>query len=259
MHILFFTENYPPESNAAATRVHERARLWVRDGHDVTVITCAPNFPQGRVHEGYRNRLRQVDEIEGVRVVRMWSFMAKNEGIGLRILDFLSFMVSGFLGALFERRPDLITSTSPQFFAAVGAWACAVVRRRPYVFELGDLWPASITALGAMKRSWLMDRMEKLELFLYRRSAAVIALTQDFKRDLTSRGIDPDKIDVIRNGVDLDLYGPRPRDPDLAAEWGLEDKFVLAYIGTHGLAHALESVLMPHGRQLVRARHLRLL
>lgn len=243
MRILFFTENYPPEVNAAASRVHERARLWARAGHEVTVITCAPNFPQGRVHAGYRNRPRQVETIEGVRVVRVWSFMARNEGLALRMLDFLSFMVTGFLGGMAERRPDIVTSTSPQFFAAVAAWACAALRRRPYVFELGDLWPASITALGAMRRSWAIRRMEALELFLYRRAAAVIALTEDFERDLVSRGIPAGKIVVVRNGVDLDRYAPRARDAALARAHALEDRFVVAYIGTHGLAHALDKVL----------------
>ncbi len=243
MRILFFSDNYPPEVNAAATRVHERACLWVRDGHAVTVITSAPNFPQGRIYSGYRNRLRQVEVIDGVRVVRVWSFITGNEGIGLRIFDFLSYMVSSFIAAFFEPRPHLITSTSPQFFCAVGAWAHAAVRRLPYVFELGDLWPASITALGAMRPGRFLRIMERLELFLYRRADAVVALTADFKRDLISRGIPAKKIEVVRNGVDLSRYGPRPRDAALATEWNLTEKFTVAYVGTHGLAHALENVL----------------
>jgi len=243
MRILFFADNYPPEVNAAATRVHERARLWVRDGHEVTVITSTPNFPQGRIYDGYRNRLRQVEIIDGVRVVRVWSFVAANEGIALRILDFVTYMAASFFAAFFERRPDIATSTSPQFFCAVGAWAHAAVRRLPYVFELGDLWPASITAVGAMRPNLFLRLMERLELFLYRRADAVVALTADFKRDLTARGIAPGKIEVVRNGVDLSRYAPRPRDAALAAEWGLTDKFVVAYIGTHGVAHALDKVL----------------
>jgi len=243
MRILFFSDYYPPEVNAAATRVHERARLWVREGHDVTVITSVPNFPQGRVHAGYRNRLWQSEIIDGVKVVRVWTFVAANEGTVRRFLDFLSYMVTSFIFAWREKRPDIVTSTSPQFFCAVAAWAHASMRRLPYVFELSDLWPASITALGAMKPGLLMRWMEQLELHLYRSADSVVALTEDFRRDLTSRGIAPGKIYVVRNGVDLSQYSPRPRDAARAAELGLTDTFTLAYIGTHGVAHALDNLL----------------
>jgi len=243
MKILFFTENFPPETNAAATRVYERALYWIQDGHDVTVLTSAPNFPGGKLFKGYRNRWRQVEDMDGIRVVRVKTFIAPNAGVVLRTLDFVSFMVSAFFAGLFEKRPDVVCSTSPQFFAAVGGWMIAACRRRPFVFELGDLWPASIVAVGAMKQSLGLRLVEKLELFLYRRSAAVAALTHAFKRNLVARGIDEHKIRVVRNGVDAARYGPRPRHTGLAAEHGLNDKFVVGYIGTHGMAHALETVL----------------
>ncbi len=243
MKILFLTENFPPETNAAATRVYERALYWRRDGHDVTVITSAPNFPEGRLFDGYRNRWRQVEDRDDIRVVRVKTFISANEGVARRTLDFVSFMFSAVFFGLFERRPDVISATSPQFFAAVGGWLLSVFRRRPFVFELGDLWPASIVAVGAMKPSLPIRMVEKLELFLYRRSAAVAALTHAFRNNLVRRGIDPAKIRVVRNGVDAQRYGPRPRDAALAGQWGLEGKFVVGYIGTHGLAHALENAI----------------
>lgn len=243
MHILFFTENFPPETNAAATRVAERAHHWIRAGHQVTVITCAPNFPYGRLFPGWQNRWRQTEMREGVRVVRVKTFIARNEGVVLRTLDFLSFMATAFFAALFERRPDVVAVTSPQFFAAVGAWALAAVRRLPYVFELGDLWPRSIVAVGAMRDSAVLRALEKLELFLYRRAAAVVALTPAFKDNLVGRGIASDKIKVVINGVETSLYGPRSRDRELAATVGVGEAFTIGYVGTHGMAHALGKVL----------------
>ncbi|MCB1733779.1 MAG: glycosyltransferase family 4 protein [Gammaproteobacteria bacterium] len=243
MHILFLTENFPPETNASATRVFERARYWVQWGHRVTILTCAPNFPQGTVYPGYRNRWYQTEEMEGIRVVRVKTFIAANEGFSARIVDFLSFMVTAFIAGLFQKRPDVVVATSPQFFAAVAGWALAGVRRKPFVFELGDLWPASITAVGAMRDSAMLRMLERLELFLYRRSAAVVALTYAFRDDLVSRGIDTDKIHVVRNGVDLPRYGRREPDPDLVRSLDLENSFVIGYIGTHGMAHALNRVL----------------
>ena len=243
MKILFLTENFPPETNAAATRVYERALYWARDNHAVTVLTSAPNFPEGKLYDGYANRWRQVENIGGIRVVRVKTYIAANKGVIWRTLDFISFMVSALIAGLFEKRPDVICSTSPQFFAAVGGWILSVCRRRPFVFELGDLWPASIVAVGVMKRSLPLWLVEKLELFLYRRSAAVAALTHAFKRNLVGRGIDAAKIRVVRNGVDAGRYGPRPRHAALAAEHNLMDKFVLGYVGTHGMAHALDKVV----------------
>jgi colanic acid biosynthesis glycosyl transferase WcaI len=243
MRILFLTENFPPETNAAATRVHERACYWVKWGHDVTIITSAPNFPHGRLFDGYRNRWRQVEMIDGIRVVRVKTYIAANQGTVRRTLDFLSFMATAFINGLFEKRPDVVISTSPQFFAAVGAWALAAARRVPYVFELGDLWPASIVAVGAMRESFAIRWLERLELFLYRRSACVVALTNAFKKNLTRRQIDPGKIAVVINGVDLWRYAPQARDKELADEYGLAEKFVIGYVGTHGMAHGLTNVL----------------
>lgn len=243
MHILFLTENFPPETNASATRVSERALYWIQAGHQVTVLTSAPNFPHGRLFDGYRNRWHQTEIRDGITVIRVKTYIARNEGFLRRILDFVSFMLTAFVAGLFVRRPDVVVSTSPQFFAAVAGWALGAVRRVPFIFELGDLWPRSITAVGAMSESPLIRLLERLELFLYRRSAAVVALTHAFKDDLIRRGIPAGKIAVVINGVDLPRYAPRPRDEELAAQWGLTGMFVVGYVGTHGMAHGLINVL----------------
>lgn len=243
LDILFVADNFPPETNAAATRVYERALYWIKWGHRVTVLTSAPNFPTGRIFPGYENRWRQVEDMGGIRVVRVKTLITANEGVMLRTLDFLSFMASAFVAGLFEKRPDVVVATSPQFFAAVCGWALSAARWRPFVFELGDLWPRSIIAVGAMRAPFALRMMERVELFLYRRAAAVAALTHAFKRDLVSRGIEPEKIAVVRNGVDLPRYAPRPKDEDMAAQWGLDGKFVVGYVGTHGMAHGLINVL----------------
>lgn len=243
MRILFLSDNFPPESNAPATRLYEHATRWVRDGHEVTVITCAPNFPEGKLYPGYKNRWRQVETIDGIRVVRVKTYITANEGFLRRTLDYMSFMVMSFLVGLIERRPDLVVATSPQFFCACSGWVLSVFRWRPFVFELRDLWPASIVAVGAMERSFSIRLLERLELFLYRRARRVISVTESFRRDLIDRGIDANKIEVVINGVDLDRYEPRPRDESLAREFNLEGKLVAGYVGTHGLAHALDKVL----------------
>jgi colanic acid biosynthesis glycosyl transferase WcaI len=243
MKILFLTENFPPETNAAATRVFERALYWVKDGHDVTVITSAPNFPQGKLHDGWKNKWHQIEIREGIRVVRVKTYIAVNRGTAHRVLDFISFMLTAFVAGLFEKRPDVIAATSPQFFTAVCGWALGRVRRIPFVFELGDLWPASIIAVDAMYPGFYLRLMEQFELFLYHQSASIASLTHAFKKNLISRGISANKISVVINGVDLWRYAPQSRDSDLAVTWGLENKFVFGYLGTHGMAHGLSNIL----------------
>ena len=243
MHILFLTDRFPPESDAASSRVYERACYWVKWGYAVTVITCAPNHPEGKVFPGYRNHWYQSENIDGIQVIRVKTYIAPNEGFVKRTFDFLSFMISAFAAGLFQKKVDVVIASSPQLFAAVGGWALAAVRRLPFVLELADLWPATISAVGAMRESALLSMLERLELFLYRRSSAVIALTPAFQHDLVRRGIPQEKIFVVVNGVDLSRYAPREKDKDLVRVWGLQDKFVVGYVGTHGIAHALENVL----------------
>ncbi len=243
MHVLFLTENFPPETNASATRVSERAQYWIKWGYQITIITSAPNFPHGKLFEGYQNRWRSVELEDGLRIVRVKTFIAPNKGAFYRILDFISFMISALLIGVFEKRADVVVATSPQFFAAVGGWLLSLFHRAPFVFELGDLWPASIVAVGAMRQSPIISLIEKLELFLYRRSAAVVALTNSFKENLILRNIAGSKIAVIKNGVDLPKYSPRARDRKLERDWGVEGKFTIGYVGTHGMAHNLNNVL----------------
>jgi colanic acid biosynthesis glycosyl transferase WcaI len=243
MDILFLTENFPPEGNAAASRVFERACYWVRWGHNVTVITTAPNFPSGKVYAGYKNHWYHVETMDGIRVVRVKTFIAANEGFFLRTLDFLSFMFTAVLAGLFQKRPDVIVATSPQFFTAIGGWLLGALRQIPFVIEVGDLFSASVVAVGAMKPSPLVIIIEKLELFIYRNAAAIVALTEAFKSDLVSRHIDPGKIWVVINGVDLPRYSPRPRDVEMTKAFGIGDRFVVGYMGTLGMAHGLETAL----------------
>ena len=243
MKILFLTDNFPPEGNAPASRTYEHAVQWVRAGHGVTVITTAPNFPEGKLFAGYKNRWYTVEDMEGIRVVRVKTYITANAGFARRSLDYLSFMVAGFGAGLLQQRPDVVVGTSPQFFTVCGAWMVSVFQRRPFVFELRDLWPASIQAVGAMGESRLLRILERLEMFLYRKAALIVSLTHSFKTALIARGIDSDKIEVVINGVDLDRYSPREQDQALARQYDLEGKFVVGYIGTHGLAHALHRVL----------------
>ena len=242
MKILFLSDNFPPETNAPATRTYEHTVEWVRAGHQVTVITTAPNFPEGRIFDGYRNAWRTAEIMDDIQVIRVKTYITPNEGFLRRSLDYVSFMLMGGLAALFHPRPDVVVTTSPQFFCAMAGWVVTRIRRLPWIFELRDLWPASIVAVGAMRKSRLIRWLERIELQMYRDADAVVSVTHAFKSDLVRRGIDPAKIEVVLNGVDLSRYRPMPKDEALLDQLDLRGKFVVGYLGTHGMAHALDKV-----------------
>ncbi len=243
MKILFITDNFPPEVNAPATRTYEHCMEWLKNGAEVTVITCAPNFPKGKVYDGYKNRLRKEEMMNGIRVIRVWSYITANEGFFKRILDFMSFGFTAFWAGLFIKT-DVIIATSPQFFTTPSAWLLSVFKRKPWVFEVRDLWPESIKAVSAMnENSRIFKWLEKLELFLYRRADQIITVTEAFKKNIEGRGIDGKKIHVIKNGANLGLFQPKEKCAEILKELGLHNKFIVGYIGTHGMAHKLDFFL----------------
>jgi glycosyltransferase involved in cell wall biosynthesis len=256
MHILFLTHYFPPEVNAPASRTHENAKRWVKEGHQVTVITCAPNHPQGILYPGYRNRWFQMEIMDGIHVLRIKTFLSANRGVKRRILNYLSYMFSAILFCPLVRHADVAVSTSPQFFCGGAGYIVARIKRIPWVLEIRDLWPESIIAVGAIKNRRVVDLLEGIESFLYRKADHVIALTQAFKKHIIKRGVADDRISVVTNGADLDRFRPYPRLNGFREAHHLEDKFLLSYVGTHGMAHGLSSVLraarrLQHRRDIV--------
>lgn len=244
MKILFITDNFPPEVNAPATRTYEHVVEWTKLGAEVTVITCNPNFPQGKLFEGYKNTFKNVEWMDGIRVIRVWSYMTANEGFLKRTLDYLSFAITSTLNGLFES-PDVIVATSPQFFTTWTGRILSLLKQKPWVFELRDMWPESIVSVGALKQSSLIYKMlERIELYLYRSADLIVPNTPAFKENLIQRNISEHKIKVVPNGANLDLFNPAKVSGDTVKKMlGLDGKFVVGYIGTHGLAHSLNFII----------------
>lgn len=245
MRIIFFSHYYPPEVNAPASRTSEHCRIWVRAGHSVTVITCAPNHPAGKIYPGYRNRLFQRETVDGVEVVRVWSYLAANEGFVRRTANYVSYMVTASLAMLKLPRADVYVSTSPQFFCGLAGLVAKTLKRKPWVLEIRDLWPESIVTVGAMKKGMATRFLEWLERLAYNKSDQVIAVTDAFVPHIAERSASGIMIDVIKNGVDLTLFQRTPDNDANAVKrrLGLEGRFVAAYVGTHGMAHKLDTIL----------------
>ena len=246
MRILFLTDNFPPETNAPATRTYEHCLKWINMGYQVTVITCFPNFPKGKVFEGYTNKLYQKENIDGITVIRVWSYIAENNGFVKRIIDYISYALTSFLFGLFVKT-DLIIATSPQFFTAISGRMLSIFKRIPWVMEVRDLWPDSIAAVGSMNKSSKSFKMlKKIEHYLYLSASKIIVVTDSFKKYLIEKHqINQDKVGVFKNGVLVSNFKkPKPNDVlTLKESLGLKNKIIISYLGTHGLAHGLKFIL----------------
>jgi len=246
--ILYVSQYFPPEMGAPAARAVELARHWVRAGHDVTVLTGFPNHPTGVVPEQWRPRLRNLvyrEDVEGIRVVRTWLLPLPNRKAHERMLNYGSFCVSAAWRGMELSRPDVVIATSPQLLVGLSGWSISFWKRVPFIFEVRDLWPESLSAVGVgSDNSLLHCVLGKIAGFLYRKADRVVVVTPAFKDHLMNHWQLPgDKISIVENGVESSLFAPEAAEAALKEQLGLKDKFVAAYIGTMGMAHGLDILI----------------
>jgi glycosyltransferase involved in cell wall biosynthesis len=228
---------------APSARTFEHARHWASLGHDVTVITGFPNHPTGVIRPEYRGYFVKRENVEGIDLLRTWVYCTANKGFFRRILNFLSFFLSSLiLGSLLTRRPDVVIGTSPQFFCAVSAYLLSIVKRVPFVLEVRDIWPQSAVELGALKNQLIIRALEAIELHLYRRARLIVIVAQSTMPYLIGKGIPGEKIRCVPNGIDAEYLMDNGAAPAQVRD-KLRDSFIVSYIGTHGMSHALDVVL----------------
>jgi len=246
--ILYVSQYFPPEMGAPAARAVELARHWVRAGHDVTVLTGFPNHPTGVVPPEWRPRLRNFvyhENVEGIRVVRTWLLPLPNRKAYERMLNYGSFCVSAAWRGMEIPRPDVVIATSPQLLVGLSGWWISFWKRAPFIFEVRDLWPESLSAVGMGEESSLLHRvLGKIAGFLYRTAARIVVVTPAFKEHLIQHWHLPgEKISIVENGVESSLFSPKADGEELRSQLGLVDRFVVTYIGTMGMAHGLDTLI----------------
>jgi colanic acid biosynthesis glycosyl transferase WcaI len=247
MKILYVSQYFPPEMGAPAARAAELSRHWAATGHEVTVLTGFPNHPTGIVPPEYRNKFRRLvshEEADGVNLVRTWLLPFPNRKAHERMLNYSSFCASAASTGLFLSRPDVVIATSPQLLVGLSGWWLARCKRVPFVFEVRDLWPESLAAVGMGESDSLLHRtLAKIAGFLYRHSDRIVVVTSAFEDYLVEHWRVPrEKISVIENGVETALFAPEPASA-MRSELGVEGKFVVSYIGTMGMAHGLQTIV----------------
>lgn len=249
MRIVYLCQYFVPEPGAPAARLRDMARSWVQRGHSVTVVTGMPNHPTGVVQAPYIGRLIAHESLDGVTVLRNWLYATPNEGLVRKTLSHLSFMVSALvLGYARLGSADVIIASSPSFFAVISAWIMSRLRKIPFVFEVRDLWPAVFVDLGVLTNPFVIRALESVEMFLYQRAALVVTVTEGFRKRLLARGLPPEKVVTITNGAAIESFTPGPRDNAVRTELGLAGKFVVGYVGAHGISQGLELVLQAAQR-----------
>jgi glycosyltransferase involved in cell wall biosynthesis/UDP-N-acetylmuramyl pentapeptide phosphotransferase/UDP-N-acetylglucosamine-1-phosphate transferase len=253
LRILFLSHYFHPEVNAPASRLHEHARRWTAAGHEVTVICPVPNAPQGRTFNGYRNSLWHEEVVDGIRVIRVWTFLAANRGRFRRVLNYLSYMTSAVAALLLVRRHDVLVATAPQFFCGMAGAIASLFRKETFVLEIRDLWPESIEAIGPHLPAPPLRALYAIARWMYSRAACVVTVGPGYAERLHSaHGISLSRIQVIPNGVDATVFHPDAADRELLKSLGINGRFVIVYMGTIGMAHGLEVVLLAAERLAAR-------
>jgi glycosyltransferase involved in cell wall biosynthesis len=244
MKIVVICHYFPPEIGAPSARIYEMARYWVELGNEVHVVTCFPNHPTGTIPDKYKG-IKYINEMmEGIHVHRNYVYATPNKGFVKKTLGHISFMFSSVVISMKKiKEPDVIITSSPTFFSIFSGYWYSLRKRAPFILEIRDLWPAAMIELGVMKKGFITNILEKIELFFYRKCKSLIMVTKSFKDNVVERGIDKDKIHVITNGVNQDIFYPKEKNESLQYKYGIKNKFVISYVGAHGISQNLSTIL----------------
>lgn len=244
MRIVIICHYFPPEIGAPSARIYEMAKHWVELRNEVHVVTCFPNHPTGIIPDEYKGMRYMYEMMSGIHVHRNYVYATPNKGFVKKTLGHISFMFSSVLISMRKiKKSDVIITSSPTFFSMFSGYWYSLRKKAPFVLEIRDLWPAAMIELGVMKEGAITNILERLELFLYRKCKRLIMVTEAFKDNVVRRGIDREKVHVITNGVDQELFYPRKKNKLLIDKYDLNNKFVISYVGAHGISQNLSTIL----------------
>lgn len=240
---MIMAQCYSPEEVSAAVLISEHATVLAKRGHQVTVITCAPNYPYGRLYQGYQNRLYGVEWLDGVRVVRTWTHISPHKTFWRRILNYGGYSSTAFYGGLLAGKPDIIMSYSPPLPLGVSAWLLSRLWQVPWVLQLEDLYPDAAVAAGILTNRIVIRFFSAMERFIYRGATHISLISETFRRNLLRKGVSDGKMTMIPVWADPDFVRPLPKSNGFRTHHGLDGKFVAMYAGNLGFTSSLEDVI----------------
>jgi glycosyltransferase involved in cell wall biosynthesis len=247
---LILTQFFAPEIGASQVRLSYFCRELAAAGHEVEIVTAMPHHPAGRIFPEYRGHFYLKEDWEGLTIHRVWLYASSGSNLK-RLLTYASFVFTSLFALARAKKPDYIFVDSPPLFLGVSGWLAAKLWCMPLIFNVADLWPDSVRDLGVMQDGFLVNLAYRLERWIYRQSTVVTAVTEGIRDSLLkSKGLLPEKVLFMPNGVDTTLFQPSLPDEALKNSLGLAGKRIVLYAGNHGFAGAVEQIL--YAAQILR-------
>ncbi len=241
MKILIITQNYIPEPDP---KMHILAKGLVMRGHEAVVLTGFPNYPQGKIYPGWRQKIWQKEIVDGVKIIRVPLFPNRGRSAFLRAINYLSFpLAASILGPFLCGRTDVIMAYHPPITLGIPALILSKIKKAPFVFEIQDMWPETLSATGMVSNRLTLGVVARLARFIYKKAAAITVISPGFGENLRQKGVDPQKIKVFYNWAYEGEFLPVAADSQLAEKWGMAGRFNVLYAGNMGPAQGLLNVI----------------
>lgn len=247
MHLLLTHQAFVSPDEPGGTRHYELTKNLVQNGHSVTIIASNISYLTGK--SVVKNQGLFVKEnLEGINLLRAYTYSALHRNFIWRVVSFISFMISSFLTAITVKNVDVVMGTSPPIFQAFSTWLLAALKRKPFILEIRDLWPEFAINMGVLKNRILISMSRWLEKFLYLRATHFIVNSPAYRDYLISKGVNKNRIAFISNGVDLNMFKEKIDGKAFRHKWQLGDDFLITYTGALGMANDIPVILRAADR-----------
>ena len=242
MRILLINQAFVSPDEPGHTRHFEMAKFLQSRGHELVIVASDLNYQTGQ-RTVARTGIFAEQNFDGVRVLRSYIYPALHRSYFWRIISFFSFMFSSVWTALQVKDVDLVMGTTPPIFQAVSAWVVALIRRKPFLLEVRDLWPEFGVSMGVLKNPVVIALARWLEMFLYARATHILVNSPAYKEYMIGKGVPENKVTYIAYGTDVDMFNPSMDGSSIRKELGVDDKFVVLYAGALGQANDIDTIL----------------
>ncbi|MFC1737360.1 glycosyltransferase family 4 protein [Candidatus Hydrogenedentota bacterium] len=243
MRVCYLHQYFLADKEAGAARSFSFVRRLADRGHQVTVITGGINYMTGKVHPSVKGKLMSRTFADGFTICRINPVLPHKKNYFLRALGFLTFSLGAVPAGLLSGKHDVVFATSTPLTIGIPGWFLSRAWRVPFVFDLRDIWPEFAVAFGVLKRGLIVNLAGKLEKFLYRAAHKLTTVSEGLRTFLISKGVAPEKIEVLRHGADCELFIPGEGREAIRHKYGWEGKFVCLYLGAHGKVNSLDTLV----------------
>lgn len=259
MHILIMGMNYFPEKTAIGPFTYQLSTYLVQQGHEVTVVTTFPHFPEWRIYDEYRGKIFMREKMDGVQVYRVPAYIPKNKKSISRIAYDTSFSFFALGAALLTKNIDVIMSVSPPLQIGLSAWVLGKIKRVPFLFQIQDIVPDAAVEVGVLKDTKVIKLALQLEKFVYKKAKAIGFISQGFGENLLNKGVPASKLHYLPNWINSEFIKPGARDNEFRHQHGIKKSdFLVMYAGNISTKQGLD-VLINTAPLVRKDKHIKIL